>query len=69
MDMPSENLRALELYHQLENLSPAGNGNALLVTVRFPNGQYVGAVRLSCALQPGMSVTCTVLPLGGRVPV
>jgi hypothetical protein len=40
-------LAALELYHQLVNLSAAHDDNALMVTLRLPNGRYVGDVWLS----------------------
>jgi hypothetical protein len=42
-----EELSALELYHQLINLSPDDGQRALLVTLRLPNGRYVGDVWLS----------------------
>ena len=42
-----EELAALELYHQLINLSPADGDRALMVTLRLPNGRYVGDVWLS----------------------
>lgn len=40
-------LAALELYHQLVNLSPDNGDRALMVTLRLPNGRYVGDVWLS----------------------
>lgn len=43
----SEELAALELYHQLVNLSPDDGDRALLLTLRLPNGRYVGDVWLS----------------------
>ncbi|HEX5567109.1 MAG TPA: hypothetical protein VFY14_09340 [Streptomyces sp.] len=43
---PAE-LAALELYHQLANLSPDNGDRALLITLRMPNGRYVGDVWLS----------------------
>ena len=42
-----EELAALELYHQLANLSDETADRALLVTLRMPNGRYVGDVWLS----------------------
>lgn len=42
-----EELAALELYHQLVNLSPDNGDRALMVTLRLPNGAYVGDVWLS----------------------
>lgn len=42
-----EELDALELYHQLVNLSPPNGDRALLVTLRLPNGRYVGDIWLS----------------------
>lgn len=55
-----QELAALELYHQLVNLSDDHDpdGDALMVTLRMPNGHYVGDVRLSLpdveALADGM---------------
>lgn len=43
----SQELAALELYHQLINLSPDSGDNALMLTLRLPNGRYVGDVWLS----------------------
>lgn len=40
-----EEMAALELYHQLCNLSPEGERD-LMITVRMPNGRYVGDVWL-----------------------
>ncbi|QKW31500.1 hypothetical protein HUT11_35650 (plasmid) [Streptomyces seoulensis] len=42
-----EELAALELYHQLANLSPDNGDRALMVTLRLPNGRYVGDIWLS----------------------
>lgn len=42
-----QELAALELYHQLANLSPDNGDRALMVTLRLPNGRYVGDVWLS----------------------
>ena len=42
-----QELAALELYHQLVNLSPDDGDIALRLTVRLPNGNYVGDVLLS----------------------
>lgn len=42
-----EELAALELYHQLANLSPDDGDRTLMVTLRMPNGRYVGDVWLS----------------------
>ncbi|MFF7476651.1 hypothetical protein [Streptomyces sp. NPDC008092] len=42
-----EELAALELYHQLANLSDETADRALLLTLRMPNGRYVGDVWLS----------------------
>ncbi|MFF8544803.1 hypothetical protein ACF060_31455 [Streptomyces werraensis] len=42
-----EELAALELYHQLVNLSPDDGDRALMITLRLPNGRYVGDVWLS----------------------
>ncbi len=41
-----EELSALELYHQLLNF-PDNGDRALMVTLRLPNGRYVGDVWLS----------------------
>jgi hypothetical protein len=38
---------ALELYHQLVNLSPDNGDRALLISIRLPNAQLVGDVWLS----------------------
>lgn len=43
----SEEQAALELYHQLVNLSPDNGDRALLITLRLPNTQFVGDVWLS----------------------
>lgn len=43
----SQEMAALELYHQLVNLSPDNGDRALMVTLRLPNGRYVGDVWLS----------------------
>jgi hypothetical protein len=42
-----EELAALELYHQLVNLGPDNGDRALMLTLRLPNGRYVGDVWLS----------------------
>ncbi|MET8571879.1 hypothetical protein [Streptomyces sp. NPDC004783] len=42
-----EELAALELYHQLANLSADNGDRSLMVTLRLPNGRYVGDVWLS----------------------
>jgi hypothetical protein len=42
-----QELAALELYHQLVNLSPDNGDIALRLTLRLPNGAYVGDVLLS----------------------
>lgn len=39
-------MAALELYHQLINLSPDAD-RALMLTLRLPNGRYIGDVWLS----------------------
>jgi hypothetical protein len=44
-----QELAALELYHQLVNLSPDDGDRALMVTLRLPNGRYVGDVWLSAS--------------------
>lgn len=47
-EQPSkQELAALELYHQLVNLSPDNGDIALRLTLRLPNGAYVGDVLLS----------------------
>lgn len=49
-DQPNpQEMAALELYHQLVNLSADHDrgDNALLVTLRLPNGRYVGDIWLS----------------------
>lgn len=48
-DVPpsKEEMAALELYHQLVNLSPDNGDRALMLTLRLPNGTYVGDVWLS----------------------
>lgn len=43
----SQEMAALELYHQLVNLSPEDGDRALMATLRLPNGRYVGDVWLS----------------------
>lgn len=47
-DVPpsAQEMAALELYHQLVNLSDDGD-RALMVTLRLPNGRYIGDVWLS----------------------
>lgn len=44
-----QEMAALELYHQLVNLSADHDrgDNALLITLRLPNGRYVGDVWLT----------------------
>ncbi|MGW2739099.1 hypothetical protein ACWC4D_33480 [Streptomyces sp. NPDC001288] len=42
-----EELAALELYHQLANLSDDNADRALMITLRMPNGRYVGDVWIS----------------------
>jgi hypothetical protein len=42
-----QGLAALELFHQLVNLSPDDGDRALMVTLRLPDGRYVGDVWLS----------------------
>lgn len=44
-----QEMAALELYHQLVNLSADHDrdDNALMVTLRLPNGRYVGDIWLS----------------------
>jgi hypothetical protein len=42
-----QDLAALELYHQLCNLSPDDGDRVLMVTLRMPNGRYIGDVWLS----------------------
>lgn len=42
-----EELAALELYHQLVNLSPDNGDRAIMITLRLPNGRYAGDVWLS----------------------
>jgi hypothetical protein len=46
-DSSPEYLPALELYHQLTNISPDNGERALLITLRLPNGRYIGDVWLS----------------------
>ncbi|MFE1451981.1 hypothetical protein [Streptomyces olivaceoviridis] len=53
-----EELAALELYHQLANLSPDNGERALMVTLRLPNGRYVGDVWLSKQDVPDLSDAC-----------
>lgn len=43
----SEDMAALELYHQLLNLSPDDGDRTLMVTLRTSTGRYVGDVWLS----------------------
>lgn len=43
----SQELAALELYHQLVNLSPDNGDRDVMVTLRLPNGRYVGDVWLT----------------------
>ncbi|NUS82692.1 MAG: hypothetical protein HOY75_08060 [Streptomyces sp.] len=43
----SQELAAMELYHQLLNLSDDDGDRALMVTLRLPSGRYVGDVWLS----------------------
>lgn len=42
-----QEMAALELYHQLVNLSPDNGDHALMLTLRLPNGRYIGDVWLS----------------------
>lgn len=42
-----DELAAMELFHQLLALSPAGHETALRLTVRLGNGRYVGDALLS----------------------
>lgn len=43
----SQEMAALELYHQLVNLSADDGDRAVMVSLRLPNGRYVGDVWLS----------------------
>jgi len=43
----SQELAALELYHQLLNLGPDNGDQALMVTLRLPSGRYIGDLWLS----------------------
>jgi hypothetical protein len=43
----SKELAALELYHQLLNLSPDNGDRSVMVTLRMPNGRHIGDVWLS----------------------
>ncbi|MEV7034584.1 hypothetical protein AB0N99_30685 [Streptomyces sp. NPDC093272] len=45
---PTE-MAALELFHQLANLSPDDSDRSLIVSLRLPNGRHVGDVALSAA--------------------
>lgn len=42
-----QELAALELFHQLLNLSADDGDRSLLITLRLPNGRFVGDVWLS----------------------
>jgi hypothetical protein len=42
-----EELAAMELYHQLLNIGPDNGDRTVMVTLRLPNGRYVGDVWLS----------------------
>jgi hypothetical protein len=42
-----EELAAMELYHQLLNIGPDNGDRAVMVTLRLPNGRYIGDVWLS----------------------
>jgi len=42
-----QELAALELYHQLINLSPDNGDRDVMVTLRLPNGRYVGDLWLT----------------------
>ncbi|MDX2997977.1 hypothetical protein [Streptomyces scabiei] len=42
-----QEMAALELYHQMVNLSADNGDRALMVTLRLPNGRYIGDVWLS----------------------
>ncbi|MFE6474634.1 hypothetical protein [Streptomyces rochei] len=55
-----EELAALELYHQLANISGDDN-RALMVTLRLPNGRYVGDVWLSKQDVADLSDACVGL--------
>lgn len=45
--MTPQELRALELYHQLTNLSPDNGETAARITIRAADGRLVGDVRLN----------------------
>lgn len=57
-----EEMAALELYHQLISMGP-DNGRALMVTLRMPNGRYVGDVRLSLEDVKRLADACMGLAL------
>jgi hypothetical protein len=56
-----EELAALELYHQLINLSPEQGKFAVLVTLRLPSGRYVGDVWLTVPDVNDLSDACVGL--------
>jgi hypothetical protein len=56
-----EELAALELYHQLVNLSPDQGKPAVLVTLRLPSGRYVGDVWLTVPDVNDLSDACVGL--------
>ncbi|GHC37597.1 MULTISPECIES: hypothetical protein [Streptomyces rochei group] len=60
-DSSPEYLPALELYHQLLNVSPDNGDRALLITLRLPNGRYVGDVWLSKQDVADLSDACVGL--------
>ena len=47
MAFDRDELAALELFHQLVNLSPDDGQRAVLASLRLPNGRLVGEVWLS----------------------
>lgn len=68
-----QELAALELLHQLINMSPDDGDRALMVTLRLPNGRYVGDVWLSTGdverLTGGAMVIAHVEPATAPLPI
>lgn len=46
-ELSNDDLRAIELLHQLQALSPEDAATAVRMTLRMPNGAYVGDALLS----------------------
>lgn len=68
-----EDLAALELFQQLAALSPAEDATAVRLTIRLPNGRYVGDVLLSAKAEEALTDATislnSYLADGGEAPV